>query len=265
MPAETEYTCQDHTTDSPERLKIMAARAYADQRHPPISERQITEYIPMVHSIVQRVVTYLRPPLTFEDLVSAGTIGLLKAVKDYDASQKAEFKTYAYIRIRGAVLDELKGWSFVSADLNKRIANIAKIRRQISEQTGKEPSDNEIAAKLGISVEKVYQAYEDARAQNFVSIDDGTEEAPSLQNIIAAVKAEAPDENLQKSELTETLTQAIEELPRRQRQLIVLYYTKNLTMKQIAEVFEITESRVSQIHASALFSLSVKLKEWKNG
>lgn len=263
MPAEAEYLQQDKTLKSSKSFKAMAVRAYKDQKKPDIDNDQISSYIPMVHAIVQRVVTYLRPPLTFEDLVSAGMIGLLKAARNYDPAQQAEFKTYAYIKIKGAVLDELKGWSFVSADLNKRIGKISKLKQQITQKTGTAPTDEYLAQKLGISVEKLYQTYEDARAQNFVSIDEGSEESPSLGSFLAAATS-SPDQPLQKSELLAKLTQAIQQLPQRQRRLIVLYYTQNLTMKQIAEVFEITESRVSQLHASALFNLSVKLKEWKN-
>jgi RNA polymerase sigma factor for flagellar operon FliA len=86
-----------------------------------VEDEQIAEFLPMVGKIARQVVTYLKPPLSFEDMVSAGTVGLVRAARDFDPSHQAEFKTYAYIRIRGAILDELRCWSFVPANLNRRI------------------------------------------------------------------------------------------------------------------------------------------------
>ena len=219
----------------------------------------------MVHKIVQRVITYLKPPLTFEDLVSAGTVGLIKAARDFEPSHQADFKTYAYIRIKGAVLDELRGWSFVPANLNKQIRNAIHLSQKITEQTGTPPTDNELANKLGISVDKLYETLESARAQHFISIDGFRDDNPPLGNLPAATKTITPDKQVEQTELIDKLTEAIQHLPDRKRQIILFYYQQHLTMKQIAEVFKITESRVSQLHASALFNLSVKLRQWKDG
>jgi RNA polymerase sigma factor for flagellar operon FliA len=220
----------------------------------------------MVHKIVQRVVTYLKPPLSYEDLVSAGTVGLVKAARNYDPSHQAEFKTYAYIRIRGAILDELRGWSFVPANISRQIHKALQLSLEITKQTGTAPSDAELAEKLGITVDKLYQTFENARAQHFVSIDGfGGEDSPTLGNLLAAVNTTTPVQQLEKDELINKLTEAIQQLNDRQRQIILLYYQQKITMKQIAEVFKITEPRVSQLHATALFNLSVKLRQWKDG
>jgi RNA polymerase sigma factor for flagellar operon FliA len=189
----------------------------------------------MVHKIARQVVTYLKPPLSFEDMVSAGTVGLVRAARDFDPSHQAEFKTYAYIRIRGA------------------------------EQTGTTPADNELAERLGITVDELYETFENARAQHFLSLDDSSDESPALGCLLAAPHSSLPDERIEKAELVEKLAEAIEQLQDKQRQVVLLYYQQQLTMKQIAEILEITESRVSQLHASALFSLSTKLRQWKDG
>ncbi len=256
---------QQLVKDSPKRLKTVALRAYSGQKKQSVDDQQITSFLPMVHKIVQQVVTYLRPPLSFEDLVSAGTIGLVKAARDYDPFRQAEFKTYAYIRIRGAVLDELRGWSFVPASLNKRIQNALELSRKITEQTGTAPTDEELAQKLGITIDKLYQTFGNARAQHFVSIDGFADSTPILGDILAAANTTTPDEQIEQTELIDNLTQAIQQLPERKRQLVLLYYQQHLTMKQIADLFKITEPRVSQLHASALFNLSVKLRQWKDG
>ena len=219
----------------------------------------------MVHRIVRQVVTYLRPPLSFEDMVSAGAVGLVKAARDFDPSHHAEFKTYAYIRIKGAVLDELRGSSLLPANLNKRIRSARQLSRKILEQTGTAPTDAELAEKLGISIDELFETFENARAQYFVSLDGFGEDSPALGNLLAAANTSAPDEQIERAELIDKLAEAIQQLSKRRRQLILLYYQQHLTMKQIAEIFEITESRVSQLHASTLFNLSVKLRYWKDG
>lgn len=255
------------TTDSQKHLTTVALRTYCGQDKQSLDNNRITEFLPMVAKIAQRVITYLKPPLSFEDLVSAGTVGLVKAARDYDPSHKADFKTYAYIRIKGAILDEMRDWSFVPSDVNKQINQTREQSRRITEQTGNPPTDEELAEKLGITVDKLYRTFECARARQFTSIDGHEQEnAPSLGNTLAAAGGtKAPNERIERAELIDKLAEAIQQLPEKQRQVILLYYQQNLTMKQTAEVFGITESRVSQLHASALFNLSAKLREWKNG
>ena len=250
--------------DGRKRRNTAAIRAYTGQRTQSVKNEQIAEFLPMVHKIVRRVVTYLRPPLSFEDLVSAGTVGLVKAARDFDPSYPAEFKTYAYTKIKGAVLDELRGWSFVPANLNKQIRSALVTAQKIAEQTGSAPTDEQLAEKLGVTVDKLYETLERARAQHFVSIDALGENTPALSELLMTAEATTPARQIERVELINKLTEAIQQLPKRQKQIILLYYQQNLTMKQIAEVFEITEPRVSQLHASALFNLSLKLKWWKN-
>ena len=254
--------------DSRKHLNGVALRAYSGQKKSAkgqVENEQIAELLPMVHKVVRQVVTYLRPPLSFEDMVSAGAVGLVKAARDFDPSYHAVFKTYAYIRIKGAILDELRGSSLLPANLNKRVRDARQLSRKILEQTGKTPTDDELAEKLGITIDELYGTFENARTQHFVSLDSFGEDLPALGNLLAAANTSAPDEQIERAELIDNLAEAIKQLSKRRRQLILLYYQQHLTMKQIAEIFEITESRVSQLHASALFNLSVKLRHWKDG
>jgi len=198
-------------------------------------------------------------------MVSAGTVGLVRAARDFDPSRQAEFKTYAYIRIKGAVLDELRGSSLLPANLDKQIRNALRLSRKITHQTGTAPTDDELAEKLGITIDELYEMLENARAQHFVSLDGFGGDSPALGNLLAAANTTTPHEQIERAELLDKLAGAIQQLAERQRQIILLYYQQHLTMKQIAEIFEITESRVSQLHASALFNLSVKLRQWKDG
>jgi RNA polymerase sigma factor for flagellar operon FliA len=262
--------CQtpDIALEGPEgsdHLKAVALRTYNGHRHSRIGNDEILQLLPLVRKIARRAVSYLKPPLSFEDLVSAGTVGLLKAARDFDASHQAEFKTYAYIRIKGAVLDELRRASLLPSGVNRQIRAALELSRKIAEQTGTPPTDEELAEQLGLPVKELYDLFENARAQRFISLDALNEEQPALSDFLPADQSDTPDSLLEKAELVEELTKAIQELDERRVQIIVLYYHQHLTMKQIADVLEITESRVSQLHASALFSLSARLEQWRDG
>ncbi len=266
---ETDNICEEPLMQgSRKHLNSVALRAYSGEKKSVKSDAQndqITEFLPLVHKIARQVVAYLKPPLSFEDMVSAGTVGLVRAARDFDPSHQAEFKTYAYIRIKGAILDELRSWSFVPANLSRRIRDAQQLSRKITEQRGTPPTDAELAEKLGTTIEDLYETFENARAQYFLSLDGFGDDSPAIGNLLAAGDASDPDHRIERAELIEKLAQAIEHLQARQRQVVLLYYQQQLTMKQIAAVMEITESRVSQVHSSALFSLSVELRQWKDG
>lgn len=266
MPVQSKKSSEKQLAEnSRKHLKATAKRTYTCQKERFIKNEQIIQFLPMVHKIAQRVVTYLKSPLSYEDLISAGTVGLIKAAYDYDPSREAEFKTYAYIKIRGAILDELRNWSFTPANVDKLIQKATQLSLEITNQKGSAPTDEELAKKLHISVNKLYQTFENARAKQFVSIDSSQEGLPSLGSCLAEASASTPEQQFEQAELKEKLAEAIQQLKDRQRQVILLYYQQQLTMKQIAEVLDITEPRVSQLHASALFNLSMKLRQWKDG
>ena len=271
MPTDTE-NISEHSTQTRQHCrhpKATALRAYADQKSPANTDKLITEHLPMVYKIAHRVASYLRPPLSFEDMVSAGTIGLVKAARDYRPCHNAGFQTYAYIRIKGAILDELRAHTFVPAGMNKQIRNIIETSRRMTSKNGTVPTDEQLAEELGITAEQLYKIQENARAKNFLSLDGNgnteNEDSVPLSNLLASVNSQTPDETMERNELMDKLAEAIKQLPARQRQIIVLYYQQNLTMKQTAEVFNITESRVSQLHASTLFNLSLKLRQYQDG
>ncbi len=240
-----------------------ALRAYGSQVRETQEERLIVQYLPLVHRIVSQIMTYLHPPLDRDDLVSAGTIGLVKAARDFDPTKDAEFKTYAYIRVRGAVIDELRQWSFAPPALIRQYEQAQEISARALEETGLPPTDEELAERLEIPVEKLYQMFETVRARHFRSIHGIDDESPSLGDCLAAEGTDDPSSRMEREELVGQLAAAIQNLPKKQSRIIVLYYHKELTMKQIAEVLEITESRVSQLHAAALFSLSTALRHWQ--
>ncbi len=248
-----------------QHLQAAARQAYDHQAAKQVDDHQIEALLPMVHKIIQRVVSYIKPPLTYDDLVSAGTLGLVKAAHDYDPGHNAEFKTYAYIRIKGAVLDELRSWSFVPANVDKQIRQISQASSELSEEIGSPPTDEQLAEKAGISLEKLYETFSHARIKQFFSLDTSSSDLPGLSCLLPSDQYNNPEQRLEKEELIDQLVKAIGQLHKRQQQIIILYYQKQLTMKEIAEVFDISEARVSQLHSSALFNLSTQLRQWNDG
>ncbi|MEJ2701016.1 MAG: FliA/WhiG family RNA polymerase sigma factor [Sedimentisphaerales bacterium] len=268
MAVGADSTCQDRLAEeSREHLSSAALRAYGDQitsDQRDLENERIVENLPMVRRIVAQVVSYLHPPLSFEDMVSAGAVGLVRAARDYDPAHQTEFQTYAYIRIKGAILDELRDWSFIPANLNKRIRDARRLSQKILVETGIAPSDTELAERLGVTLDELYETFENARARHFASLDGFADDSPALGQFLATGCAVTPDAEMERAELIEKLAGAIQGLNGRQRQVILLYYQQQLTMRQIADILELTESRVSQLHASALFVLSVRLGQWKD-
>jgi RNA polymerase sigma factor for flagellar operon FliA len=241
-----------------------AYKTYAAEQKKMNEERLILDFLPLVHKIVQNIAGFVNNSgLSYDDLVSAGTMGLVKAARDFDSSHDATFKTYAYIRIRGAVIDELRSWTFTPTNVAKNIEQVDVVIRQSIEQTGSAPSDEELAARLDLPIDKLYRLFEQARSQHFLSIHSLTDSGPALSDCLAG-SSEDPSSHIEKTELVELLTAAIQALPKSQRHVIVLYYQRDMTMKEIAAVLDVTESRVSQLHSGALVRLSAHLRHLKD-
>jgi len=248
--------------DSRQEPNNTATQTVVTPKKKAYDEKLVIEFIPLVHRIVQQVTSYLHPPLTKEDLVSAGVVGLIKAAQNFDPSKETEFKTYAYIRVRGAVLDELRNWAFTPSIIKKQFDLAQQIVREYVEENDAEPSDSKLAEMLGITPDKMYRMFEAARARHFLSIHGINDNMPALGKSLMCQRTYDPKDWAEKKELSEKLAEAIDQLPEKQKQIILLYYHSEMTMKDTAEVLGITESRVSQLHAAALFKLSIKLKLW---
>lgn len=241
-------------------MKAKASQTYARQSRELLEERWILQYLPLVRHVVNKVAGNLRLTYEIEDLISAGTLGLVKAARAFDPGRDSEFKTYAYIRIRGAVLDELRGRSFAPSSVHSQVRRAAQAYQALLAETGSPPSDEQLAERLGVPPRQLYRTLTEARKQRFLSIHGLDDEGPALTALVPSDRSPRPDAVVERKELLAELATAIRQLPKRHRLVLLLYYERDLTMKEVAQVLEITESRVSQIHASALFKLSMMLK-----
>ncbi|MCD6364363.1 MAG: FliA/WhiG family RNA polymerase sigma factor [Planctomycetes bacterium] len=242
-------------------LQAKAQMAYVTESRDVLEEQWIIQHLPLVRHLVQKITDTLHAAADKEDMISAGTLGLVKAARKYDPTRDAEFKTYAYIRIRGAILDEMRHKSFVPSAVYGQLRSIEKAHQKLAGEKGAAPDDTDLAAEVGISVEQLYRTLEEARRSHFMSIHGLTEDGPALSTLIPPDKGLSPEKEVQRREMSLRLAEAVRSLPRRDRMIILLYYERDLTMKETAEVLGITESRVSQLHAGALFKLSMKLRE----
>lgn len=249
------------TRTAPSRaLRAKVSEAYARQSRESLEERWILDHLPLVRHVVQKVAAAVGYSDDLDDLISAGTLGLVKAARAFDPTRDSEFKTYAYIRVRGAVLDELRGQSFVPSTVHKQIRRIRQAYQRLLAETGSPPDDETLAARLGISPPQLYRTLQEARKQNFLSIHGLSDEHPVYGVFEPSDSGPSPAAEAERRELLGALAQAIRELPRRDRIVLLLYYERDLTMKEAAQVLGVTESRISQIHASALFKLTMKLR-----
>lgn len=244
-----------------EALRGKASQAYASQSRDGTEERWILDNLPMVRHIAQKVVPYLsNNDVDMEDLISAGTVGLVKAARAFNPDKVAEFKTYAYIRVRGAIIDELRSSSFIPSPVYNRIKQIEATYRRLLGQNGVPPTDVELAEESGVSRTQLYRTLQEARKQTFLSIHNLIDGSSGLEVLGLMDRVPGPDAQAERNELLARLSKAIRKLPKNDRTIMLLYYEQDLTMKEIAKTLSVSEPRVSQLHASALFKLSISLR-----
>lgn len=223
-------------------------------------------YLPLVKYIVGRLQVKLPPFMDQEDLISSGILGLLDAIKKYDPSRGIKFETYATPRIRGAVLDAVRKANWAPRSTYDRLRAYNQTLQKLEQKYGREVTDQEVAAEMAVSPEEINKLLFDANAlateslENFLlASDDGN---LTLGETIEDQTSADPEQEFVEKEFKETLAKAIEHLNEKDRLLLNLYYYEGLTLKEIGQVLEISESRVCQLHARALTRLRGKLKEY---
>lgn len=222
-----------------------------------IDERNslIEEHLPLVKFIAERVAVRLPFTIEINDLVSAGIFGLIDAIDKYDSSRNVKFKTYAELRIRGAILDSLRELDWVPRSLRRRAKEVEQVYSQLEQKFRRPPVEEEVAEVLGISISELQELLGQLR---WLSVKDRSKSDNSKEEITYQLpdnRTLTPSLNYEQKETRELLASAIDRLPERERQVIALYYLEELTMKEIATVLSITESRVSQLHTQAIIRL----------
>jgi RNA polymerase sigma factor FliA len=231
-------------------------------------ERLIMENLPQVHYIARRIHDRLPPHVPFEDLVNAGIVGLLEAIRNFDASRGAQIRTYAELRIRGAILDSLREMDWSPRALRRKARQLEESHSRLSHEFDRSPSEQELAEDMKMSLAEFRALLCDLRGLNLGSIQAMQQEDGKAEHVLK-YSPNSPDEDpyffCLQSELKDYLARALDELPERERQLLALYYKEDLTMKEVGVVLGIGEGRISQLHSAAMARLRARMRELLEG
>lgn len=227
------------------------------------TDDMVVQHAPLVKRIAYHLMGRLPDTVQIEDLIQAGMLGLLEAIKHYDAGQGASFETYAGIRIRGAMLDELRRADWAPRSVHKKARMVADAIRELENRLGRDAKDSEVANYLGIDLAEYRQILQDTLSCKTFSVEDLLQGEDSVIDEIHADSQ--PEEQLIQHNFQQELAKAIAELPERERLVVALYYDEELNLREIGEVLEVSESRVSQICSQAMLRLRARLADWMEG
>ena len=224
-------------------------------------DRIVLEHLPLVKAIAVRVHENLPVHVDLDDLVHAGVLGLFDAASKFNPEKQVAFSSYAKHRIKGAILDSLRQLDWASRDLRRRHKQVEAATRELSATLQRTPTESEIAEKLGVDVDRWRQMMLDLRSVGLISASSRTAEHEDLPAPDFPSKPETqPDNMCSREQMRSALGLAMRTLPERYQKVVVLYYTNEMTMKEIGTILGINESRVSQIHKSALEKMQVALQ-----
>lgn len=230
-------------------------------------EELILYYAPMVKYVAGRVSSGLPPSVEFGDLVSYGVFGLLDAIDKYDPTRGIKFETYAIARIKGAIIDELRADDWVPRSMRFKAREIEKAYIELETKLRRNPTDEEVAKKLGITLENYLDILNRLSFISLVALDElwnvggDKPDQVSLADTVEDVKAKDPSQMFEVEEMKNIIASAINKLPERERIVVSLYYYEGLTMREIGEALSVTESRVCQLHTKAILRLRARLSQ----
>ena len=230
---------------------------------PEIRERLILEYASLVKLVAGRLSMYLGYNVEYEDLVSYGIFGLIDAIDKFDYTKAVKFETYASLRIRGAILDQIRKMDWIPRTIRQRQKQIDQVMRQIESEKGRIATDEEIAIGLGISNDEYLEWQSKMKITNIVSLNEFLEQGSEVPNSASGSRHFImPEEAVEQEEIKKVLGEALIGLTEKERRVVELYYYEDLTLKEISYILEVTESRVSQLHTKALQKMKVKLGKY---
>jgi len=241
-------------------------RNYKETSNPSIREKLILKFSSFVKYVAGRMAINLPSNVEYDDLVSYGIFGLLDAIEKYDPERNVKFKTYAKTRIRGAILDELRVLDWTPRSIRQKSKQLEKAMLDLEAHLGREPSDEEICAQLGMSLKELHRLYDDTKQSLMMSLDEGDPEGEgnvSRKDFLEDVHLVTPEKNAERNELKRILAEEITKLSERERLVIVLYYFEQLTSKEIGKILGVSDSRISQLHTKAVLRLRGRLAKFR--
>ena len=239
-------------------------------RSPDIRDAFIRKYMPLVKYVAGKVAAGMPGNIEFDDLVGFGQFGLLDAINKYDPEKNVKFKTYAVTRIRGSMIDELRVLDWVPRSVRQKAREIEDAIVQVESRLGRPASDAEIADAMGISEEEFQQTVMRVSGTSVLSLDDvwysgDDSDHVSIGDSIESPSSFNPDVIVEREEIRRVIIESIKELPKKEKMVLVLYYHEDLTFKEIGQVLNVSESRISQLHTKANMRLRAKLTNIRKG
>lgn len=223
--------------------------------------RLVDEHVPLVKRIAYHLLGRMPASVQVEDLIQAGVIGLLEAARNYDAGQGASFETYAGIRIRGAMLDEVRRTDWTPRSVHRNARRVSEAVRTVEHRTGREAQPHDVAEELGVNMQEYHRMVSDAASCRVLSFEDVFEPDSDGEDLLPGGEPD-PFDALQADDFRDALAREVAELPERERLVMSLYYDDELNLREIGEVLGVSESRVCQLHGQALTRLRARMTDW---
>jgi len=244
-------------------------KRYHQQADTPTENDLVQQYLPLVSAILGRLAMTLPDHVDHDDLQSAGLVGLLQALRNYDPGSGNSFETYARVRIRGAMLDELRRMDWVPRTVHEKARKIQQTMGELEQKLGRSPTEAQVAKAMGLSASDYAKLLDEVRPAAFVCLDAVSSgengDTGSLYEVVADTTEEGPAEQASQHELKHVVLERMKELPEIQRKVLALYYGEDLHLREIAEVFGLTESRICQIHSQAILAIHSYVQRFESG
>lgn len=239
--------------------------AYRQKRTQETREQLIIEYAQLVKLVAGRLSMYLGHNVEYDDLVSYGIFGLIDAIDKFDLEKNVKFETYASLRIRGAILDQIRKMDWIPRSVRQRQRKIDEAMKQIEMRTGKTATDEELAKELGLTEEELCSWQTQLKVTSVVSLNEFEENGPEpMIDSAHPDRFSQPEEVVEEAELKEKLAESLKLLTEKERRVIELYYYEDMTLKEISKILEVSESRISQLHTKALNKMRKKMGVYMN-
>ena len=232
---------------------------YTRDRSPQLREKLIIEYAPLVKLVAGKLGMYLGYNVEFDDLVGYGVFGLIDAIDKFNYGKGVKFETYASLRIRGAILDQIRRMDWIPRTVRQKQKMLESACKAVEQRTGRPATDEEIAEELKMTDDELYGLYNETKVSNILSLDEYMEQGEVRVEPRADKDYMQPEKMMEKEELKRLLLEVIMTLTDKEKQVITMYYYEDLTLKEISMVLEVSESRVSQLHSKALIKMKQRL------
>jgi len=234
-----------------------------------IRDEIVRRYAFLAKSVVGKIAATLSKNVEFNDLLSYGTMGLLDAIEKFEPDKNFKFSTYAITRIRGSIYDELRAIDWIPRSVRQKTKELEAAYANLENKLGRTPKDAEIAREMGLTEEELNKVVLQVSGTSISSLNDvwsigGDDDELAVIETVEGPQSLKPDLILQRSEVKGMIVEAINELPEKEKQIVVLYYYEDLTLKEIGQVLDLTESRVSQLHGKAMLRLRSRLGNIKD-